>query len=119
MPGEQLLDLSLGATSGRREKLVLVLGRQPPSQDLDGGQGEGTVFEQAEDPRERLARACDLYAVVGLVPGEMKLLEAIHVQRRVAGGEVDVTAVHLGQVNDQLRDRVVLAADEALDLGHQ
>jgi hypothetical protein len=49
----------------------------------------------------------------------MKLPKAIQVQRRVASGEMDVTAVHLGQVNDQLRDRVVLAPDEALHLGHE
>jgi hypothetical protein len=117
--GEQLLHFSLGPAHRRAEQLILVRGGQPSGQELCRRHAERALSKQAEDLRECLACPCDLDAVIGLVLREMKLLHAVHMEGRKAGREVDRPVVHLGEVDDQFRDRVALSPHKPFHLRHE
>ena len=78
----------------------MVVLREVRRQQLDAGEVDRALFEHVEEDREPPCNPRDLDPVPGLPLGEVKDLEAVVVQARVARAQVDVAGVHLGEMGD-------------------
>ena len=75
--GDQRFDLVPPPVPGLREDGFVVLHREVPSQQADGGQGQGAGSQELEDQWEAPAGPSALDAVAGGIFGEPKGLGAI------------------------------------------
>jgi hypothetical protein len=79
----------------------VILGREMRPEQSDGREADVASCQQLEDDRKTPGGAGGLDAIQGLVVGEREELEAVREQRRVAGAQVHVAGVELGEVRDQ------------------
>jgi hypothetical protein len=91
---------------------LMVVGRQPPREQLNGGQAERTVEQQLEHAREPSPGAGGLDAGERLVFRQPKRLHAVVAQAGKAAREVELASLDLGQVDDELRHHATLGGHE-------
>jgi hypothetical protein len=113
-PGHDLLDLGFPLPTRRRENGPVVVGRQVRAEQPHGGEVDRAVGEEVEDDREAAGRARGLDAVVGLVLGERENVPAVDEEGRVAGAQVHVPRVELGQMHDEESRRAAFTGSQAL-----
>jgi hypothetical protein len=109
--GDELQRFLLGETEEPREDLALVLGRQHVRELVDGGQAEAPISEGLDDGWKPLDEVGRLRPV-----GRGALRDAEPAeegeQAAIAELEPELPAVELGELDEELRHRNVLAAEE-------
>jgi hypothetical protein len=109
--GDELLRLLLGETEEPRKHLALVLGRQHVRELVHGGQAEAPITKRLDDGWEPLDQLDRLRAVGRGALHETELAEEGE-QAAMAEVEPELPAVELGELDEELRHRNVLAAEE-------
>jgi hypothetical protein len=87
---------------------------QPDRREVDEAGGE-----PLEDDREAAGRPRDLDVVIGLVLREGEGVAAVGEERGVAGPQVHVAGVELGEMRDEQRRRAALAGGQGLHPGDE
>jgi len=101
-----------------REDGLVVLRREVPCQQADGGQGQGARSQELEDLWEAPAGSSGLDTVAGGIFGEAKGLGAISEERAVALSGVERrAAIEGGQMGHQLDRGLALLAGEHFQAG--
>ncbi len=113
-PRHDLLHLRPLHPASRLEDAPVVLGREVRAEQPDRREVDRAGGEELEDDGEAAGRARDLDAVVGLVLGEGEGVAAVGEERGVAGAQVDVAGVELGEVRDEQRRVAALSPGERL-----
>jgi hypothetical protein len=103
-----VLDVALRLADRLGQQGLMVRERQPPREQLNGGQAERTVEQQLEHAREPPAGACRLDAGERLVFRKPERLHAVVAQARVTAREVELAGFDLGQVDDEFRHHATL-----------
>ena len=105
---------------GLREDGLVVLRREVPSQQADGGQAQGARGQELEDQREAPAGPSGLDAVAGGVFRETKGLGAVGEEGSVALSGVERrTDIKRGQMGHQLGRRLTLLAGESFQASEE
>src|SRR5439155_27374334 len=87
--GHQGFDLPPRSVPGFGEDRLVVLRREVPSQQADGGQAQGTRSQELEDQGESSAGSSGLDATARGILGEPKRLSAVREERAVALSRVE------------------------------
>jgi hypothetical protein len=92
----------------------VVLRSEVGGEQSNGGEVDRTPFEHLQDDGKstRCPRHCD--AVVGLLLGEGQDLPAIGEEGAIAGAQVHVACIQLGEVGDEEGHEATLAGGELL-----
>ena len=70
-----------------------------------GGQGDRAISEQPENERKSSRRSRRLDSGIRRVFGELQRLRAIHEERRIALGQIELSGIHFSKKSNQLSDR--------------
>jgi len=97
----------------------VVVERQVRTQQPDSREAQRAALEHLEDHRKAPCRSRDRDAVVGLLLGEAERVPAVGEERAVAGAQVHVAGVELGEVSDEQHRDVPLARDEVMEASHE
>lgn len=99
--GHELLHLRSPLATSRLEHGPVIVECQVRSQEPHGREVDRARREQLEDHRETARCPSDLDAVVGFVLGEREDVAAVGEEGAVAGSQMDIACVELGEVSDE------------------
>jgi 3-oxoacyl-ACP reductase-like protein len=113
----KLLDFALALAGGRAQEVLLVGRIEVRREKASRGQGELAGAHSFEERGAPPRRAGHFDAVVGAAVGQPQGAGAVREHRVVPGAAIQAARIELGQVDEQRRGRLALAAREAPQLG--